>query len=125
MDARIPTAEKRLFLMRCFVALRQWELQTPDPTRMCGDCKSPQTWGGEGFGIRSGCLRVWACEDAKAELFLREFRCLPYCAVAPEECLLLSPHNFMVEMCGGYVCTLNCVRFRFIIRFIVALPVEP
>jgi len=60
MDARIPTAEKRLFLMRCFVALRQWELQTPDPTRMCGDCKSPQTGGGEGFGIRSGCLRVWA-----------------------------------------------------------------
>ena len=64
-------------------------------------------------------------EDAKAELFLREFRCLPYCAVAPEECLLLSPHYFMVEMCGGYVCTLNCVKYRFIIRFIVALPVEP
>ena len=45
--------------------------------------------------------------------------------VAPEECLLLSPHDFMLEMCGGYVCTLNCIRFRFIIRFIVALPVEP
>jgi len=84
---------------------------------------SAKRW--EGFGIRSGCLRVWAYEDAKAELFLREFRCLPYCAVAPEECLLLSPHYFIVEMCGGYVCTLNCVRFRFIIRFIVALPVEP
>ena len=63
--------------------------------------------------------------DTKADLFLREFRCLPCCAVAPEECLLLSPHYFMVEMCGGYVCTLNCVMYRFIIRFIVALPVEP
>jgi len=89
--------------MRCFVALRQWELQTPDPTRMCGDCKSPQTWGGEGFGIRSGFVRVWAYEDAKAELFLREFRCLPCCACcAPEECLL-SLHDFMLKMCGGYV----------------------
>ena len=64
-------------------------------------------------------------EDAKAELFLREFRCLPCCACcAPEECLL-SPHYFTVEMCGGYVCTLSCVKYRFIIRFIVALPVEP
>jgi len=45
--------------------------------------------------------------------------------VAPEECLFLSPHDFTVEMCGGYVCTLNCVMYRFIIRFIVALPVEP
>ena len=68
----------------------------------------------------SGFLR-----DAFGILFLREFRCLPYCAVAPEEWLLLSPHNFMVEMCGGYVCTPNCVMYRFIIRFIVALPVEP
>ena len=112
--------------MRCFVALRQWELQTPDPTRMCGDCKSPQTWGGgrlrDSFGMPSGLGIYW---DTKAELFLREFRCLPYCAVAPEECLLLSPHYFMVEMCGGYVCTLSCVKYRFIIRFIVALPVEP
>ena len=78
---KLCEAEKRLFLMRCFAALRQWELQTPDPTRMCGDCKSPQTWGGEGFGIRSGFLR-----DVFGILFLREFRCLPYCAVAPEEC---------------------------------------
>ena len=87
-ENKLCEAEKRLFLMRCFVALRQWELQTPDLAgRMCGDCKSPQTGGGEGFGIRSGCLRVLAYEDAKAELFLREFRCLPYCAVAPEECV--------------------------------------
>jgi hypothetical protein len=125
MDARIPTAEKRLFLMRCFVALRQWELQTPDLAgRMCGDCKSPQTWGGEGFGIRSGCLRVWAYEDAKAELFLREFRWLPYCAVAPEECVCYR-HTILCWNVWRLCCTPNCVRFRFIIRFIVALPVEP
>ena len=48
---------------------------------------SSKRW--EDFGIRSGCLRVWAYEDAKAELFLREFRCLPYCAVASEEWFLL------------------------------------
>ncbi len=76
----------------------------------------------DSFGMPSG-LGIYC--DAKAELFLREFRCLPYCAVAPEEYFLLSPHYFMVEMCGGYVCTPNCVRFHFIIRFIVALPVEP
>ena len=35
------------------------------------------------FGMPSGLGIYW---DAKAELFLREFRCLPYCAVAPEEC---------------------------------------
>ena len=100
--------------MRCFVALRQWELQTPDLAgRMCGDCKSPQTWGGEGFGIRSG-----FCSSGSSDACLAA-------RVAPEECLLLSPHYFMVEMCGGYVCTLSCVRLRFIIRFIVALPVEP
>ena len=103
--------------MRCFVALRQWELQTPDLAgRMCG----------EGFGIRSGCLRVLAyigmpklnCSSGSSDACLAA-------RVAPEECLLLSPHYFMVEMCGGYVCTLSCVRLRFIIRFIVALPVEP
>ena len=28
-ENKLCEAEKRLFLMRCFVALRQWELQTP------------------------------------------------------------------------------------------------
>ena len=64
--------------MRCFVALRQWELQTPDLAgRMCG----------EGFGIRSGCLRVLAyigmpklnCSSGSSDACLAA-------RVAPEEC---------------------------------------
>ena len=83
----------------------------------------------EGVGKASGFVRdafgfgiYW---DAKADLFLREFRCLPCCACCAWGMFLLSPHESMLRMCGGYVCTLSCVRFRFIIRFIVALPVEP
>ena len=126
MDARIPTAEKRLFLMRCFVALRQWELQTPDLAgRMCGDCKSPQTWGGEGFGIRSGCLRVWAY------IGMPKLNCSSGSSDACLTALLRLRNVFVIatQFYGWNVwrlcCTPNCVRFRFIIRFIVALPVEP
>ena len=53
----------------------------------------------EGVGKASGFVR-----DAKAELFLREFRCLPYCAVAPEECV-----------CYRYtILWLKCVAVMFV-----------
>ena len=76
----------------------------------------------EGEWMPSGLGIYW---DAKTDLFLREFRCLPCCACCAWGMFLLSPHESMLRMCGGYVCTLNCVKYRFIIRFIVALPVEP
>ena len=69
-----------------------------------------------GFGHILGC-QSWIVPQGVPMLAL--LRC---CAWGM---CLLSLHNFMVEMCGGYVCTLNCVMCRFIIRFIVALPVEP
>jgi hypothetical protein len=46
----------------------------------------------------SGFLR-----DAFGILFLREFRFLPCCACCAPEEYLLSLHDFMLKMCGGYV----------------------
>ena len=63
--------------------------------------------------------------DTKAELFLREFRCLPYCAVVRLRNFIVIATRFYVENMRRLCCTLSCVKYRFIIRFIVALPVEP
>ena len=68
-----------------------------------------------GLGIR-GCQSGIVPQGVPMLALLRVLRLRNFIVIAS---------RFYVEMCGGYVCTLNCVKYRFIIRFIVALPVEP
>ena len=68
------------------------------------------------FGIPSGCVRDFVPQGVP---MLALLRC---CAWGM---FVVIAARFYVENVWRLCCTLSCVKYRFIIRFIVALPVEP